>query len=372
MTQVNLAVVGAGILGLAHAYHAARAGLSVAVFERSGRANGASTRNFGMLAIAAQADGEESASALRTLDHWKTIAAQADIGLKQSGCLFLARVAEELDVIEEYAARLSAPGNRIIKPAQLANYSDGLNTGSILAALWNADAWKVDQRAAADKLALWLQREYGVTFHFDTEVTAIAPPEIETRTGGFRCDQAVVCGGSEFSTLFPDAFKRSGVTQCVLQMLRTQPQKCTIGPFILGGLSLTRYNAFADCASLANLIDYQQRHYRSQLDHGIHVVAAQEADGSITIGDSHRYQQHSAESRMDDIDTLILHELNEMIALPDLQIQQRWLGHYASLPDSALLRLSPADRVTAVTVTNGQGMTHGLAVAEDTIRELIR
>jgi glycine/D-amino acid oxidase-like deaminating enzyme len=45
----DLAIVGAGILGLAHAFLAAKAGKSVVVFEKSHRASGASVRNFGMI-----------------------------------------------------------------------------------------------------------------------------------------------------------------------------------------------------------------------------------------------------------------------------------------------------------------------------------
>jgi hypothetical protein len=56
--------------------------------------------------------------------------------------------------------------------------------------------------------------------------------------------------------------------------------------------------------------------------------------------------------------------------LPDARIAQRWLGQYAHLPGQASLVLHPAPDVTAVTMTNGQGMTHGFAKGEDVIAQL--
>ena len=46
MKKFDVAIVGAGILGLAHAFHAARAGLRVAVFDRSPDASGAFSAEF--------------------------------------------------------------------------------------------------------------------------------------------------------------------------------------------------------------------------------------------------------------------------------------------------------------------------------------
>ena len=54
----DLAVVGSGICGLAHALAAARRGKRVIVIDRDAQANGASIRNFGFITVTGQQAGE--------------------------------------------------------------------------------------------------------------------------------------------------------------------------------------------------------------------------------------------------------------------------------------------------------------------------
>ncbi|WP_324751498.1 TIGR03364 family FAD-dependent oxidoreductase [Roseovarius sp. Pro17] len=369
----DLAVVGGGILGLAHAWHAARAGMRVAVFERGEVADGASVRNFGMLAIVAQRPGPELDSARATLDSWREVAAGAGLALRQAGCLFVARQDEEMAVLSECAANSDGYGQNftLLNGDNVHDFAPGLSR-TALGGLYSPDAWKVDQCGALAAISGWLAREHGVTFHFGAEVLEAANGRVTTAASEWPAQHIVICGGDDFARLYPEAWTQSGVTSCRLQMLRTAPQPggWQLDPFVLGGLSVTRYSAFAECASLPALRSHQQSHQADAVANGVHVIAAQEADGSVTLGDSHHYGANAEPDDPGAVDDLILGELDERMTLPERSIAARWVGRYAHLAGQSLLRLHPAPGVTALTVTNGQGMTHGFNVAAQTIGEI--
>jgi glycine/D-amino acid oxidase-like deaminating enzyme len=73
----DLAVVGAGIVGLAHAFAAARLGKRVVVIEREPCATGASIRNFGFVTVTGQERGATWLRARRSRDIWAAIAPEA-------------------------------------------------------------------------------------------------------------------------------------------------------------------------------------------------------------------------------------------------------------------------------------------------------
>src|SRR6201984_3101927 len=100
----DLAVIGAGVLGLAHAYVAARDGKRVVVIERDARANGASIRNFGFITVTGQQRGDSWTLARRTRDIWAEVAPQAGIPVEQRGLYLTLRSAEAMAVIEAFLA----------------------------------------------------------------------------------------------------------------------------------------------------------------------------------------------------------------------------------------------------------------------------
>ena len=81
----DVAIVGAGICGLAHALAAARRGKRVIVVDRDAQANGASVRNFGFITVTGQQNGDCWRRARRSRDVWVEIASVAGIPVLQRG-----------------------------------------------------------------------------------------------------------------------------------------------------------------------------------------------------------------------------------------------------------------------------------------------
>src|SRR5215468_6735140 len=87
--RADLAIVGAGVMGLAHAWAAARRGLRVVVFERGQRAAGASVRNFGLIWPIGQPHGAMYRMALRSRSIWLEVLEDARLPYWPTGSLHL-------------------------------------------------------------------------------------------------------------------------------------------------------------------------------------------------------------------------------------------------------------------------------------------
>src|SRR5882762_7676479 len=98
----DLAIVGAGIVGLAHAYHALKKGLKVVLFEKEHFAVGASVRNFGMIWPIGQAPGDGLELALRSRVYWMEVAKEAGFWLNPSGSLHVVYHRDEWEVLNEF------------------------------------------------------------------------------------------------------------------------------------------------------------------------------------------------------------------------------------------------------------------------------
>jgi len=369
--QTDLIVVGAGIVGLAHALAASRRGLRVLVVDRDAQANGASVRNFGFVTVTGQQEGACWTRARRSRDVWLEVAPQAGIEVTQRGLIVAARRPEAAAVLEAFLDTGMGSDCRLLAPAAARERMPTLRADALQAVLWSPHELRVESRDAVPRLARWLERVHGVRFLRGAQVTGVALPAVETTAGRFSAGAVVACPGDDFLSLYAARIAGYGLTRCALQMMRLAPARpLTLGAALMSDLGLVRYAGYTGLAPAAALRGRIEREEPEMLMHGVHLIAVQSSDGSLVVGDSHHYGATPGPFGSSAVDALILRELDRVLERPECAVTERWIGTYASAPDRLMLVDRPSDRERVVIVTSGTGASTAFAIAEEVVAEL--
>lgn len=369
--QYDIAVIGAGIVGLATALAAVRKGQKVAVFERSPRAVGASIRNFGLVWPVGQAAGSRLERALRSRAVWLELAEAAGISVMQNGSLTLAYHADEQAVLEEFVASAAGKGYdcELLTPTQVADRSPAVRTEGLKAALWSRTECTVSPRQALPQLATYLEQALGVDFYWGRAITHVEAGHLSDFYDVWKAERVFICGGQDFETLYPRVFRESGITRCKLQMLRTgaQPDAWRLGPSLCAGLTLRHYDNFSQCPSLAAVSARYDAENPFFKEYGIHVLLSQNASSELVIGDSHEYGWDVQPFDREDINQEILKYLRTFAHFPDAKIAETWHGIYPKIPGQSEFVQEAEPGVWIVNGLSGAGMTLSFGLAEELV-----
>ena len=372
MKFADVAVVGAGIVGLAHAYMAARKGLRVVVFDREQFATGASVRNFGLIWPIGQPPGADLDRALRSRAHWEDVCKQADIWLKANGSLHLAYHEDEWAVLQEFTKKFQSSYQvGLIDPDEVIKLSPGTKRGGLLGALHSNTEATVYSREAIRQIPPWLSEKFGVEFRMGQVVTAIEMPHVKTPRETWQVDHVFVCSGIDFETLYPSYFQQSHLTKCKLQMLRAVPQQpIELGPSLCAGLTLRHYEAFRSCESLPKVAARYDAEFPQYKENGVHVLVSQNALGELIIGDSHHYGRTHEPFDSEYVNELIMGYLSTFYAVERLTVVERWHGVYPKYSGGTHLLVQPEKGVSIVNGLGGAGMTLSFGLAEEIVGRL--
>lgn len=367
--QFELAVVGAGIVGLAVALAAARLGLRVVVIDRDAQANGASVRNFGFVTVSGQERTSMWARACRTREVWREVAAAADIPILQTGAWVTARRPESVRVAEAFLATEMAAGCRLLSAAEARRRCPQLKAPDLLAVLESTAELRVESREAVPRLAAWLASAQGVTFLRETVVCGIDLPRVVTSRGSVKADRVVVCPGDDFQSLYRERLAVHALTRCKLQMLRLASPGFRLPAACMSDLGLARYAGYADLAAAGPLKIRLACEQAAHLRHGVHLIVVQSADGSLVVGDSHHYAPTPDPFGHQEIDLLILDEFRAALGIEPPPTLERWTGTYAAA-DRPMLIDAPEPHVRLALVTCGAGASSCFAIGEEVVADL--
>ena len=365
----DLAVVGAGIIGMSCARAAAMKGLRVIVIDRDSQSNGASVRNFGFVSVTGQERGTAWSRARRTCAIWEELAEQAEFPILQRGLWMTTRRPEAVAILEAFLETEMGEGCKILSRAAARARCGEIVNEQVQAVLSSSIDLRVESREAIPRIAAWLAARLGVVFLRQTAVLAAAPPRIETSRGVVEAGAVVVCPGDDMVSLYPERIAKYQVTRCKLQMLRLADPGFHLPGIVMSDLGLIRYPGFSALAEAAPLRASLEAGQGEHVKHGIHLIVVQSADGSLVVGDSHHYAATPDYFTDERIDQLILEEFSAATGRPPPAVRERWVGTYASA-DRTMFIDAPACDVRLVMITSGSGASIGFAIGEEVVTDL--
>lgn len=366
----RLAIVGAGILGLAHAVAALDAGYRVTVVEQDHAAVTASIRNFGHVCTSEQA-GELGLLADEARDLWLHLAQRAGLEVRVSGTLAVARSAEELAVVEALAARETSQPSQLVTAARAGELLGTVGTAHApLGGILLENDLTANPRTTVARIAAWVQAHERGEVRFATTALGVETGRLTTNRGVIDADVIVVAAGHLLGRLLPGLAESGGVRECALQMTRVRaPRGLGLGPAVVTGTSMLRYGAFAG-PEVDALRAVVQRDRPELLAMGANVMFTHQADGTLLLGDTHESFDSAPPFLREEWTRTLLDEAATLLGVPELEVLERWQGVYATSDAQDVLAAEPLPGVHAVTLTTGVGMTVGLALGARTVAAL--
>ncbi len=355
MTTYDLAVVGAGIVGLAHAHAAHKRGLKVAVIERSTAITGSSVRNFGHVGTGMHV-GVAREYADLTRSAWLELAPLAGFWLRPSGALLIARHADELAVLEESGAGELLTATQVDSMVPVVGAVGGLRSDPDL---------QIDPREAAPAIARYLEAA-GVDFLWRTSALGVETGVVHTSRGEVSAEAVVVATNFDVDQLYPELAERYGIERCALDMLLADGVGLALP--VLTGSSMLRYSAFATAPSAAAVRERFGSEHPEFLQRDINQMYTERPDGTLIVGDTH-WRGTAVVPFQDEESFTALERITEELFGRPVRVRERWQGVYASAPQEFLIE-TPVDGVRVVAVTTGIGMTTGLGLGESVVAQL--
>jgi FAD dependent oxidoreductase TIGR03364 len=376
----DLLIVGSGILGLAHAYEAKKRGLSVAIVEQNASCTGASIRNFGFITVSGQGSRDTWRRAMYSAQVWRELAALANIKILHQGTWVLCHRPEAVEVAQAF---LQSPMGADCQYFPRASYStleslgfpntDSLHLKNALGLLYSPHEFRVESREAIPQLATYLQKELGVDFYWKTEVLSIDGAAVHTSNNGLNAQRIVICPGAHLSGVAKPYIQKYDLKLCTLQMLRIKVQEGFILPgSVMTDNSLARYLGWSELPEAKALKERIAKEMPEYVKEGIHLIVVQSADGSLVVGDSHRYGSSEDVFASERIEQLIIKLMYQVLNITEHSVVERWTGVYPSsnVSDALIEKVSSSIRVAIV--SSGTGASTAFGLAKDNFDEWFR
>jgi len=254
MKNFDLIIVGGGIMGTFHAYHATKLGKSVLILEKDNYPVSSTVRNFGQ-AVPSGSSGRWFDYGRRSLEIYQDIQSKFDISVRRNGTIYVASDDTEWTLANELFAIHQSKGytcNLLSKRQCLEQYPE-LKSEYVKGGIYYPNEVSVEPNLLIYKVLEYLQEQHKVAYKPNTSVIDCQEinGKVEVLTAAkekFSAEKVIICSGYVFNLLFPETYAKSGLIVSKLQMMQTVPLKnVSLKGNILTGLSIRRYESFEEC-----------------------------------------------------------------------------------------------------------------------------
>lgn len=380
--KYDVIIIGAGILGTFHAYHALKANKSVLQLEKDNFPVGSTVRNFGQV-VPSGMENEWFEYGRIATTIYKEIQSEYDISVRNNGSLYLASDDDEVQLLHELKQHYDSLdySSELLSAEAVLQKHPSLKKDYVKQGLFFSDEVSVEPQLMILKLQEYLKIKFeNYTIQYNSPVISCFKNnnevEVSTNFGNtFKAEKAIICNGYEFKLLFPELFALSGIVISKLQMMKTAPMpEIALEGNILTGLTTRRYESFEHhCPSFKNIATPD--HYRELKDWGIHILFKKAADGGFIIGDSHEYASVNNFDALgyginQYVNELMLTEAQRIVNFDVRQIQHYWAGFYPQHPEKHVVAEDIDGCIHIRTAIGGKGMTASAGYALDSINKL--
>ncbi|MEG3616313.1 MULTISPECIES: FAD-dependent oxidoreductase [Isoptericola] len=377
--KVDLVVVGAGIVGLAHAVEAHARGHSVLVLDGAARPDGSTARRSGHVAVTTQ-DSTALACALASRERWLKLGRDAGFGVRESGAVVVAQHADELAVLDDLVAARAGDAELL----DHRSVADRTPVAHAVGGVWLPLDLRLDPYAALLAICDWLSSRPQVDVAWRTAAQTFDAGSgctlVRTSRGEVVAKRVVVAAGQAVGSLFWSA--GADLTPVRRQLLRVAPPtpddvaaqaRLASGPVVLGGTTVLRDAAYLHSRALGEVRDRWRRHRPDLLAAEIHLSLHSQADGSVVVGDGRA--PADVPGRSEAVDGLLLDATAELLGTGPLTVLGRWTAtepvraRTAPVADPFVVT-EPLPGVRTVNVTDGLATTTALGLAPRVLDEL--
>ena len=202
--KYDLIVVGGGVLGTFHAYHAVNKGLKVALLEKDAKPQGATVRNFGQV-VPSGMDSKWQLYGRESLNIYKHIQSKFDISVRQEGSIYIASNEEETQLLLELNAINLANSytSKLLTKEECLEMYPGLRADYVKMGLFFPEEVMVEPRLMIGKLQAYLE-EVGVDVFMNktvVECNALTNwVQVHTTDNtSLSAAKVIICNGSDFN-----------------------------------------------------------------------------------------------------------------------------------------------------------------------------